>query len=141
MGAEWNLAKSRFWPFFLTILYVKIVYNIVWYFICRFFFTINSPIRWVNQSVQKELRKFMYGNHDSINFVSFCNQKRYFELTSYGDCKKEIYDLCYHFIQYYINLEYHHSDHTYVFQIRLKMNSWKNCACNIWNRRTCVMVF
>ena len=81
MGSEWNLAKSRFWPFFLIILYVKIVYNIVRYFICSFFFTINSPIRWVNQSVQKELRKFMYGNHDSINFVSFCNQKRYTMIT------------------------------------------------------------
>ena len=37
MGAERNLVKSRFWPHFLTILYIKIVYFLVLYFICRFF--------------------------------------------------------------------------------------------------------
>ena len=37
LGAEWNLVKSRFWPHFLTILYIKIEYFSVLYLICRFF--------------------------------------------------------------------------------------------------------
>ena len=37
MGAEWNLVKSRFWPHFLTNLYIKVMYFSVLYLICRFF--------------------------------------------------------------------------------------------------------
>ena len=136
MGVAWNLAKSRFWPLFLTILHMKIVYIIAWYFICRFFFTISTPI-WLSNEIVKRNKKVPLCKSRSIQFLeSFCNQKRYFELTSYGTVRKEIYDLCYHFIQYYINLEYHH---TYVYQIRLKVNSWKNDTGKIWDRRTCVM--
>ena len=138
MGVAWNLAKSRFWPFFLTILHIKIVYILL-----HGTLFVGSFSRSVHQfdcqikSLKK--KKVPLWKSRSIQFLeSFCNQKRYFELTSYGDCKKRNLWFVLSFHQFYINLEYHH---TYVFQIRLKVNSWKNYTCKIWNRRTCMMVF
>ena len=72
-------------PYYFTL---KIMYTIEWYFICRFFFKISISIWLSNQIVQKEIKVSTWKSWSIPFLESFCNQKRYFELISYDDCKK-----------------------------------------------------
>ena len=89
LGAEWHLVKSRFWPHFLTILYIKIVYFSVLYLICRFFLRSVGLYSTKIKSIWNICFSCMKIYFEEIFWSLFVTNYCIFELTVYDDCREK----------------------------------------------------